>query len=264
MINAFEFGRYNHKKKAKDDDHFPMNLDTKSKIKQDDDDDDHKQPNDRRWEQILQELYDDRPENLKTKKEVDQDLLPPHPPLLSLKMANMEGRERKDREAESWKRMRMKESSDPSSESLKLIEEIVKMYGKHVDHLIREVKYGVKDEMVWSFNLHNYGVIDETFEEKVRRLGCELERMKHDEKQYRDYIYIEPRITQIMTIMLKVHEMFDPYSKSCEKEKQKCYEMCSLEGYRREVKGMKRRVKMLKDLKTYREEEEEIRSFFKF
>uniref|UniRef100_A0A0A0KI09 Uncharacterized protein n=1 Tax=Cucumis sativus TaxID=3659 RepID=A0A0A0KI09_CUCSA len=260
MVNAFEFSRYYDKEKAMDDS--PMDLDPKSKNKQVDH---HLQSNDREWEQKAQDLIDNQLEDhLKIRKEVDQDLHPSHPPVSS-KMANLVGRERKDREAESCKRMRMTESSsDPSAESLKLIEEIVKMYGKHVDHLIREVRNGVKDDMVWSFNLHKYGVIDETFGEKVRRLGCELERMKHDEKQYRDYIYIEPRIMQIMTFMLKVHEIFDPHSKGCEKEKQKCYEMCSLDRYRREVDGMRWRVEMLKDLKTYRKEEEEIRRFFKF
>ncbi|CAK9321158.1 unnamed protein product [Citrullus colocynthis] len=224
------------------------------------------QPNDQKLKQKVQDLDDNQPQDFETEEKCPEN-------------ANLEGREENDRVPESSKRTRIAgspglvkfmvhHSSDPSLESMKLIEDIVRIYGYHVDHVVLEAKYGTKHGRIWNFDRPLCGGVGETFAQKVRRLGCELERMKNDENQFKNYLFMGPRITQIMSQLLMIHKLFDPSFKAravSEKEEQRfCANLeREMDQFRKEFCAITAKIEGLKNLRIYRKTMDEKRRYYR-
>ena len=95
------------------------------------------------------------------------------------------------------------------AEPLKLMEEIVSVYSKYIDHILLMARNRFKDEDKWNFGRNECGGLAEIFLKNIQTLGSELVRMKNDLSQMKNYFIIAPRIRQIMNQLETMHESFD-------------------------------------------------------
>lgn len=212
-------------------DHNPPPKDLKLKHKVEDLN--YHQPTDLKMKQKVKDLYD---------YENSFSLYPHYLMEKELNLENIgsflevrfEGRERDDSRAESSKRKRITKSPeviDLSSDSrfffepVKLIEEIVRIYGDYVEHIFQMANDRFNDEQRWNFDKTMCSGLAEIFSQKIERLGIELKGMKKDSNQRENYYLIEPRVRQIMNQLERMHERFDSSSnikassrRNCRKE----------------------------------------------
>ncbi|KGN59675.1 hypothetical protein Csa_002140 [Cucumis sativus] len=100
-------------------------------------------------------------------------------------------------------------SDSSSSEPVKLIEEIVKIYSDYIEHVFQMMKDRFNDEQRWNFDKTKCSDLAEIFVQKMKRLGIELIEMKKDPNQRENYRVIKPRVLQITNQLEKMHDRFD-------------------------------------------------------